>query len=1046
MSTFVKVGQVERATQNRVVKLFSTELGYHGLGDWQEQPRRSPIEEGLLRQHLTDCGYEAGVITKAIQKLKKVAENTTDSLYTRNRAVYQLLRYGIPIAAEAGAKPLTVRLVEWDNVAANHFGVAEEVTVVGANTKRPDVVLYLNGIAVVVLELKRSTVPVAEAIRQNLDNQLPVFIPDFYVPVQLVLAGNDTEGLRYGTVGTSQKYYLEWREESAAAGVGPVSAASGAASGAANPGPKIIPLQLDEGLRNLCSKERLLSLLHDFIVFDGGQKKLCRPNQYFGVMAARQRLAGGEGGIIWHTQGSGKSLTMVWLAKWLLEHDAQARVLIITDRKELDEQIEQVFVDAEEKIYRADKGGKDLLAQLSQPAPRLLCSLVHKFGNRNADDTNDADYHAYIAELMAAAGRTGAFRPQGKLYVFVDECHRTQSGKLHTAMKSLLPAALFVGFTGTPLLKKDRQTSLEVFGSFIHTYRVDDAVRDGVVLELRYEARKVEQFLPRNTKAIDTFFSQVAEDENAYTQAKLKEKWGTMQNVLSSRERMERIVFDIKKDMGEKLRLKSGRGNALLVTGSIGQACRYYELFQEAGFTKCAIVTSYQPSVRDLKGETTGDGGLTDQLKKHEVYTAMLNGQSTEDFEKAVKEQFKKHPAQMKLLIVVSKLLTGFDAPSATYLYIDKEMRDHDLFQAICRVNRLDGDDKEYGYVVDYKDLFKALEKSIKDYTSEAFADYKAEDIQGLLTDRLSAGRADVEGLLEQLRLLCQDVPAPRDSPAYQAYFCGTSASPAELSERAGRRRDLYKYVGALLRAFDELKNDLEKAGYTMKQAAELRDLVAHYANVREEVKIRSGEVLDLKRFEADMRYLLDTYVRAEDVELVANLEDMSLIELIVAKGASEAAKSLPPGIRKNKEAMAETIENNVRKLIIDENPTNPKYFGQMSALLAELIARRHQEDADYEQYLVEIAALCAKVTNPPKASYPSAIHTPALRAFYDNLDQNEALALALDTAIKENKEDNWRVPGSMKLKRVRLTIKNLLPDPADTDRILDLAIRQGEY
>ena len=701
-----------------------------------------------------------------------------------------------------------------------------------------------------------------------------------------------------------------------------------------------------------------------------------------------------------------------------------------------------MFVDAEEQIYRANQGGKDLLRHLSQPAPRLLCSLVHKFGNRSDDD----NLAAYIADLMAASGQTGEFRPQGRLFVFVDECHRTQSGTLNKAMKRLLPEALFVGFTGTPLLKKDRQTSQEVFGPYIHTYRVQDAVRDGVVLELRYEARKVEQRLPKNAYKLDERFDAITGTANDYAKSLLKERWGTMQKVLSSKERMTRIADDIVHDMEHKERLRTGRGNALLVTSDIERACRYYTLFQEAGFTKCAIITSYQPAIKDLKGQTTGAGGLTNQALKYQVYTEMLGGKTTEAFETEAKELFKKQPGHMRLLIVVSKLLTGFDAPSASYLYIDKEMRDHDLFQAICRVNRLDGTDKQYGSVVDYKDLFRALEKTIEDYTSEAFADYQPEDIAGLLTNRLEAGRTDLEGLLEQLRLLCQDVAAPRDSPAYQQYFCGTSASPAELSERAGRRRDLYKYTGALVRAFAGLKDDLEEAGYTMQEAAQLRDLAGFYADVREEVKIRSGEAPDLKQYEADMRYLLDTYVRAEDVEKIGDLADLSLIQLIIDRGAQEATEQLPKGIRESPEAMAETIENNVRKLIIDENATNPKYFATMSKLLEELIARRQQEDTDYEQYLNDITELCRKAASPPQENYPATIHTAALRAFYDNLHQNEALALALDAAIKDNKEDNWRTPGSMKLKRVRLVIKNLLPNPDDTNRILELAVRQGEY
>lgn len=1058
----ITVGQRERATQNRVVRLFYTELGYEYLGNWEKAPRTAPIEDEGLRKHLLGRGYAPAIIERAIRQVHLLAENQSETLYRRNRAVYQALRYGIKVKPEAGALHETVYLVEWADPAANHFGVAEEVPVVcGPNTKRPDVVLYLNGIAVGVLELKRSTVSVHEGIRQHWDNQQPHFIEDFFAPVQLLLAGNDTEGLRYGTTGTPEKHYLEWQEDPApgSQNSGPTTLLQnteepndslpqgspsplerGLGGEDARPNTPTTPPLLDTQLRQLCAKPRLLTLLHDFVVFDRGQKKLCRPNQFFGVQAARQYIARREGGIIWHTQGSGKSLTMVWLTKALLEADPTARVLIVTDRDELDEQIEKVFLGVEEKIHRTTSGA-DLVRHLHQTAPRLLCSLVHKFANRSETQA----YDEYIQEILRAAGQTAAFRPNGTLYVFVDECHRTQSGDLHRAMKQLLPDALFIGFTGTPLLRTTRATTLATFGRFIHTYRVDQAVRDGVVLELRYEARDVDQYIS-NPKKIDDWFDLKTQGLNDYGRAKLKERWGTMQKVLSSKDRMERIVADIMVDMSTRQRLQNGHGNALLVSGSIYQACRYYEFFQRAGFPQCAIITSYQPTPADTKGEHTGEGTLTERLLKYEIYTKMLGGKSVAEFEQEAKRQFIEEPAQMKLLIVVDKLLTGFDAPSATYLYIDKEMRDHNLFQAICRVNRLDGADKEYGYIVDYKNLFDDLRQAISDYTTGAFDEFDADDIKGLVSNRLTQGRHDLDFLLDQIRLLCEPVEPPRDQPAFQVFFCGHSATPDELKEREPRRRELYKYVASLIRAFADLASDLPAAGYTPAQATQLEAQVRTYTALRDEVKVRAGEAPDLKRFEADMRFLLDAYVRAEEPERVAELQDLGLVALIVQQGPAAAIDTLPAGIRTSPEAVAETIENNVRRLIIDENQTNPKYFGRMSELLDELIERRRQAAFDYATYLAEIAELGRQVQNPGASQhYPATLTTSGQRALYDNLDRDEPLTLALDKALVYGRSDGWR-GHLIKEKQVRNLIREQLPNPADTDRILDIVKRQGEY
>ncbi|PWB59484.1 MAG: restriction endonuclease subunit R, partial [Nitrosomonadales bacterium] len=697
------VGQIERKTQARVVALFRNRLNYDYLGNRIDR-ENSNIEPALLTAWLKTRDVGEALISRALHELNKVATDTSKHLYDRNSAVYDLLRYGVKVQPGAGENKVTVWLIDWTHPENNHFAIAEEVTVKGADAKasakRPDVVIYVNGIALGVLELKRSTVSVAEGIRQNLDNQKKEFIQPFFSTMQWIMAGNDTEGLRYGTIETPEKYYLKWVED-VGAGLKPAPTVGREPALAI---PKPAPA-LDTQLLQVCEKARFLELIHDFVVFDAGIKKLCRQNQYFGVRAAQDFIRRREGGIIWHTQGSGKSLTMVWLAKWIRENRPEARVLIITDRTELDEQIEKVFKGVNEQIYRTTSGA-DLIDKLNGTGESLLCSLVHKFGGDVGADFKPAptSTRAFIESIQHLPP---GFKAKGDIHVFVDECHRTQSGDLHQAMKALLPNALFYGFTGTPLLKADKAKSIEIFGRYIHTYKFDQAVREGVVLDLRYEARDIDQKLTNKDK-IDQWFEAKTRGLNDLAKAQLKQKWGTMQRVLSCQDRLEKIVADILLDMSTKPRLMDGHGNAMLVAGSIYEACKFYELFARTELKgRNAIVTSYAPALADTKGETTGDGE-TDNLLKYGVYAQMLADwfgepaekviSKVERFEQEVKKKFVDEPGQMKLLIVVDKLLTGFDAPSATYLYIDKQMRDHGLFQAICRVNRLDGESKDYGY------------------------------------------------------------------------------------------------------------------------------------------------------------------------------------------------------------------------------------------------------------------------------------------------------------------------------------------------------------
>jgi len=1016
MSENPDVGQIERRTQNRIVKLFQEKLNYTYLGNWEERDNNSNIEEELLLKFLKKQKYSESLIHKALFELNKTASTQNKSLYDINKEVYTLLRYGIQVKESTGQNKNTVWLIDWKNPNNNDFYIAEEVTVKGQHDKRPDVVLYVNGIALAVLELKRSIISVSEGIRQNLDNQKKEFIQSFFSTIQLIFAGNDSEGAKYGLIGTPEKYYLSWKEESD------------------------IRNRLDKQITQMCNKDRFLEIIHDFIVYDAGIKKVCRHNQYFGVKESQKYLKRKKGGIIWHTQGSGKSLTMIWLAKWIKENIDNSRVLIITDREELDEQIEKFFIGVEEKIYRT-KSGKDLLNKLADINPSLICSLVHKFGTK----TSKEDYFDELTKSLPVD-----FKPKGNLYVFVDECHRTQSGKLNEAMKKLLPDAIFIGFTGTPLLKRDKKQSREVFGDYIHTYKFDEAVTDNVVLDLQYEARNIDQRLTSQSK-VDEWFELKTKGLTNFAKAVLKKKWGTIQKVLSSQSRLSKVVADILLDMEKRDRLKSGRGNAILIAGSISEACKYYELFQKGGLKKCAIITSYSGNISEIKGETVSEEEETENIQKYETYQKMLDGKDVESFEKEVKKKFIEEPAQMKLLIVVDKLLTGFDAPPATYLYIDKNMQDHGLFQAICRVNRLDGEDKDYGYVIDYKDLFNSLNKAVQEYTTEAFAGFDKEDVSGLLKNRLKVGKENLESSLESIRALCEPVKPPKDTVSYIEFFCGNPENSADLKNSEQKRIMLYKFSSKLIRAYSNIAGEMDEVGYSKKDADKIQSEVKYYEQIRAEIKLASGDYVDLKAYEPAMRHLIDSYIDAEDSKTISTFENLTLIDLIVKNGEN-AINNFPKNMKKNNKAIAEVIENNVRRLIVEEKPKNPKYYENMSFLLDVLIKERNQKAVDYEKYLTKIIDFVKQLRSPYKIeiTYPKKLNSPAKRAFYDNLYNNEELALILDNNITIDKPDGWR-GNPIKEKKVKLAIKKALSnynitDESEVNKVFELVKNQDEY
>ncbi|MDU3821999.1 MAG: HsdR family type I site-specific deoxyribonuclease [Cutibacterium granulosum] len=1036
--------------QKRLIKdCLIHDLGYEYIGNLHDLYNK-PVDEARLTVYLYNRGYPKVGVVKAVKELKDLSEDRVSSLYDLNKRIYSLLRYGITYR-EPGQKDKRLHYIDWEHPDLNDFAVAEEVTVrytTGKKSKRPDIVLYVNGIALGMFELKKSCVEASQGIRQLITNQKPEYISGFFTTQQLLLAGNEAQGLFYGTIETPEKFYLQWREDPKASDETSIEIHR-LHDQTKNP--------LQHGVISLCEKRRLLQIIHDFIIFDAGIKKVPRANQFFANLAARPFIERGEGGIIWNTQGSGKSLIMAWLAKWIIEHIDDSRVVIITDRDELDKQIRDLFFDIGEKIRRATSGA-DLREILNKSEERVVCSLIHKYGHSAG---KDSDIEAYRRELLDSL--PSDYQAKGHIVAFIDEAHRTNSGKLHEAVRQLMPGATLIGFTGTPLLKRDKKTTLEIFGPYIHTYKFNEGVADGVVLDLRYEARDVDQELSNETK-VDQWFDSRTAGLTETAKDKLKASWSTLNKLYSSKDRLQKIVSDVIFDMQTKPRLKQDRGTAMLVAGSIYQACRYWELFQMSGFKRCAVVTSYEPTDASVRTASTDPDQESEDEYKKRIYERMLDGKSVKDFEDEAKRLFKDEPARMKLLIVVDKLLTGFDAPSATYLYVDKSMRDHDLFQAICRVNRPDDPSKDYGYIVDYKDLFRSVQSAFVDYTSEAFDGFAPEDVEGLIKQRALEAKAKMEGARDSLSQLLSEVPAPRDDAAHIQFFCEPPAAEDETDADSRKRTTFYGLVSALTRSFADCADRLvEDFDYTARDVAQIRADVHNYNQLKDAVMLAAQDWIDLRSYQEDMRFILDTYVTAQDSTLISKLDDTPLVELLLNNTSTTPVDSIVNTVTGDDNAKAEIIDANLTSEIIRKMPINKAYFGKMSELLKRIIDERRLGALSYAEYLRQVTELARRVHNPEETeNYPEQIKdTQAGRALYDFVCEQDSLdgvnlgdlAFDLHYEIIESLEDGW-LANRQKQQRIKRAIAVTLREyrcPADqidilVDLVYEMATRQEEY
>ncbi len=1049
----------ERTTQNRVIRSLCDFGGYHYLGDLRDS-ENLPYREEILRQFLTEkqaCTPKQA--NEAIKKLSDLVAQCRDhnTLYTVNKSIYQLLRKPTAVSQGLGRTNRTVSLIDWQHPENNFYHIAEEVTVSRTTDtgehRRPDVVIYINGIAVCIIELKKASVSAHEGIRQQYRNQADGQIPQFFATAQLLLAGNESEGVYYGTTLTPENFYLRWKE--------PAGEHYQYADGKPDPYTTPYPVTefdnlLDRTLLQMLDHARLLEFLHDCIIFDGGVKKVARPNQYFALHACKQRCRDKANGIIWHSQGSGKSLTMVWLAQWIIENITDARVVVITDRDELDQQITQGFADADIQPAQA-KSGKHLIDMLEGKmkrdrqgksedyCPNLITTLIHKFGvtgrvNDPAHTIRGRRSPEYYLQQVADRLPEG-FQAKGNLYVFVDECHRTQGGVLNQAMRKIMgDNVMLIGFTGTPLLHSQKNlTSREAFGPWISTYKFDEAVADNVIRDLRYEARSIDQELDDKTK-FDLLFEQKTSNLSKTAKSRLQQRWATMQNMHSSIDRITKICRQVGCDFQLIPCLREGWGNAMLVADSVYQAFRYWECFQSDKYFEghTAVITSYEGDDPTLREGFTGQLQTEEETKNrlfHEMLT-VYNQPDGEKFEKFAKNQFIKYPAQMKILIVVDKLLTGFDAPAATYMYLDSVLHNHTLFQAICRVNRNNGERKPYGYIIDYKDLFNEISQAVSDYTEGEFEAFSKEDVEGLLKNRIQQGQEDLEKALTAVRRLTENVEQPRQLEQFCDYFCydhltciQAEEQTAQIEHNLQRREDFYNACGNLVRCYASIALEMDKAGYSQPQADDIYQEVKGYDEMRQAIMHRSGDFFDVRQYDAEMRALLDNFVTAPHSETLAKLEDFSFLDLIQTKTdeTEQGEICVDPDVENSlggKKGVAETLGQNIRRVINRKINTNPAEYKRFSEKINRLLEDFQQDKIEYKELLKSILDIAneLKQQERPDSRLITQLHVD----LYNNLGNDIDLTLYVYDVISKRIKIGFR-SNPMRMRNAQRAVQDAL-------------------
>lgn len=969
----------EMSTSQRPAIEVLQKLGYKYISEEENKKLRNyiltdVIFKDILAKKLNEINsyeykgekykFSASTIGQAIKDLN---EDLVTGLISTNEKIYDLLTLGKSYQenmVDGTKRSFDIKYIDFEHPENNDFYVTEEFSVLRMNGKdhaRPDIVLFVNGIPLAVIECKDASVPIIQAISQNIRNQKPDYIPQLFKFIQIVMAANKNE-TKYATCGTPDKFWSTWNEQYVEKQNELLDKT-------------VIGRQItkqDRDIISLFEKERFLELIKDFIIFEAGTKKICRYQQYFAVKAMLERIKHDKkGGVVWHTQGSGKSITMVYITKKLMEDKEiqNPQVVIVTDRVDLDKQIHKTFNRIGVEAARATTGN-NLTDLIKDEKVRVITTVVNKF------------------ETVV---KSGVSVDAPNTFILVDEGHRTQYGEINRRMQEVFKGAIYISFTGTPIMKRDRNI-FDKFGGLIHKYSLDDALKDKAIVPLIYEGKMVDQEVSK--EAIDMRLDMLTRNLTEEQKTDVMKKWSRFEKVASSEQRLELIAWDIAKNYNETLK---GTGfNAMLACNKKIEAVKYYNIFKdEFPELEVAVVIS-PPDMRE--GEGSIDEDTNDIVKKFYI-NALSNYKNEEEYEETIKSKFIN--GDIDILIVVDKLLTGFDAPKASTLYLDKQIKEHNLLQAIARVNRL-CDGKDYGYIVDYRGLLGELDKALTMYQEAGLEEFNEEDIKSSVY-YIDTEINNMFEAYEKLKEIFKDIKNKNDLEEYEV-----------LLEDEKIRKDFYDKLckfGSMLGIILPSDQAYYKVG--KEKISELRKALAFYQKLRATVKLRYSETIDHKEYEAKMQKLLDNYVVAKEM--------MRITEPVDITDAENFDKELEKmGTDRGK---ADTIRTRLTRTISEKSKEDPAYYKKFSTRIEETIEayrNRRITDSEYLQKMQDIKEDFRKGNSG--IVYPSNITTENSRAFYGviydklipimkenaNIEEIGEIALTIQREIESKIKRDW--------------------------------------
>lgn len=908
--------------------------------------------------------FSASTIGQAIKDLN---EDLLTGLISTNKKIYDLLTLGKSYQenmVDGTKRSFDIKYIDFEHPENNDFYVTEEFSVLRMNGKdyaRPDIVLFVNGIPLAVIECKDASVPIIQAISQNIRNQKPDYIPQLFKFIQIIMAANKNE-TKYATSGTPDKFWSTWNEQYVEKQNELLNKT-------------VIDRQVtkqDRDIISLFEKERFLELIKDFIIFEAGKKKICRYQQYFAVKAMLERIKNDKkGGVVWHTQGSGKSITMVYITKKLMEDKEiqNPQIVIATDRVDLDKQIHETFNRIGVEVARATTGN-NLTDLIKNEKIRVITTVVNKF------------------ETVV---KSGISVEAPNTFILVDEGHRTQYGEINRRMQEVFKGAIYISFTGTPIMKKDRNI-FDKFGGLIHKYSLDDALKDKSIVPLIYEGKMVDQEVSK--EAIDMRLDMLTRNLTSEQKIEVMKKWSRFEKVASSEQRLELIAWDIASNYNQTLK---GTGfNAMLACNKKVEAVKYYNIFKdEFPELEVAVVIS-SPDMRE--GEGSIDEDTNDIVKKFYI-NAISNYKNEEEYEETIKSKFIN--GDIDILIVVDKLLTGFDAPKASTLYLDKQIKEHNLLQAIARVNRL-CDGKDYGYIVDYRGLLGELDKALTMYQEAGLEEFNEEDIKSSVY-YIDTEINNMFEVYEELKELFKNIKNKNDLEEYEIFL-----------ENEKIRKDFYNKLckfGSMLGIILPSDQAYYKVG--KEKISELRKALAFYQKLRATVKLRYSETIDHKEYETKMQKLLDNYVVAKEM--------MRITEPVDITDAENFDKELEKmGTDRGK---ADSIRTRLTRTISEKSKEDPAYYKKFSTRIEETIEayrNRRITDSEYLQKMQDIKEDFRKGNSG--ISYPTNITTENSRAFYGviydkliprmkenaNIEEIGEIALTIKREIESKIKRDW--------------------------------------